>query len=147
MPRKLPNFQTMWNNYPLDRDPCDDKASDGSNAWKNQCAIRISATLVSSGFALTNYADPKCSHGHARGAESLANYLWKQVGRPKIAKNATDARKIASQSGCPSVVFFRNLAGFRGGEGDHIDLYNCSLTKTGEYFESCQEVWIWLVCQ
>lgn len=131
MPRQLPYFQNLWNNYPADREPCADSNRKGELLWKNQCAIRVSIALIGSGFQLTNYSDPKCSHGHARGAESLANYLWRQVGEPKRANNSTDARRLVSQ-GMPGIVFFRNLDGFRGGEGDHIDLWNCVRTKTGE---------------
>lgn len=140
--RNLPSFRKMWSNYPTKQSPCDDSNRKGELSWKNQCAIRVSIALIDAGFRLTGYNDPMCSHNHARGAESLANYLWRQVGKPQIAKTAADARKMVSQ-GMPGVIFFRNLDGFRGGDGDHIDLWDCKSTKTGEYFESCREVWFW----
>lgn len=140
--RKLPAFQTLWNSYPTERSPCRDQNRSGELLWGNQCAIRVSTALVDAGFRLTGYTDPKCSHGHARGAESLANYIWQQVGRPQTANTAEAARRMVSQ-GVPGLIFFRNLDGFRGGEGDHIDLWDCTTTKTGDYFESCREVWYW----
>lgn len=127
----------MWESYPSGRYPCQDQNSKNELIWKNQCAIRLSIAVVGAGFQLKGYTDPKCSHGHARGAESLANYLWRQVGRPQQATNAADARKLAGSGGSPGIIFFRNLDGFREGEGDHIDLWNCVKSPFGdEYFDS-----------
>jgi hypothetical protein len=132
--RKLPVFTTLWSNYPTEQAPCD-------QGWGNQCAIRMSVCLEDSGFNLTNYTEPKCKHGHARGAESLGNYLWRQVGRPKIAKNAADG--WANVAGKKGIVVFKDITGFREGRGDHTDLWNAGTTKTGEYFDSCKQSWFW----
>lgn len=83
--RTLPNFLSLWSSYPTEQHPC-------NQGWENQCAIRMSVCLIGAGFDLTKYTEPKCKHGHARGAESLANYLWNQVGRPKISKTADETR-------------------------------------------------------
>lgn len=134
--RQLPKFVLLWTSYPTEQSPCD-------QAWENQCAIRVSLCLVTAGFPLTNYTEPKCNHGHARGAESLANYLWKQLGPPKIATTAAQGRKnVAGKKG---LVFFKDIAGFRNGRGDHFDLWNGTLTKTGEYFDFCKQSWFWEV--
>lgn len=134
--RSLPDFDALWNAYPARRSPCRQEKPDGSLRWPNQCAIRLSIALEGAGFDLTNYTDPKCAHGHARGAESLANYLWKQVGPPDDTSFESDDTK-------KGLVFFKNLRGFRGGQGDHIDLWNEGTTKTGEYFDSADTVWFW----
>jgi hypothetical protein len=132
--RKLPQFVLMWSTYPTEIHPCD-------QGWENQCAIRMSLCLIKAGFQLTHYTEPKCKHGHARGAESLANYLWNQVGIPKIYKTADQGRKnVAGKTG---LLFFKDLTGFRGGVGDHFDLWNNGLTKTGEYFDACMQTWFW----
>jgi hypothetical protein len=81
-----------------------------------------------------------CRHGHARGAESLANFISRTAGRPQILKPDEAKRTVASRSG---LVFFRNIEGFRNSRGDHFDLWDGSKTKTGEYFKSSQQVWFW----
>ena len=131
----MPRYATLETNYPDNPAPCD-------GGWANQCAIRLSIALVSSGFALTAYPDPLCSHGHARGAESLANYLWRQVGRPQVHPGR---RARTAVQGRPGIVFFRNIIGFRGGVGDHIDLWDGAETMTGEYFTESTETWFWSV--
>ena len=139
--RALPLFSNLWTNYPKENHPCDQKKADGTEAWSNQCAIRMSLCLIDSGFQLTNYSEPKCKHGHARGAESLANYLWKQAGPPKIAKTADAGWKnVKNKTG---LVFFKDIAGFRGGIGDHFDLWDGTTTKTGQYFDTCKQSWFW----
>jgi hypothetical protein len=127
-------FSMLWSTYPSVQMPCD-------GPWDNQCAIRMSIALIGAGFSLSNYSEPRCAHNHARGAESLAQYL-SRFQRPDRYPPAT-AR--ASVSGRTGIVFFRNIAGFRGGVGDHIDVWDGSATKTGDYFTSCTEVWFWAV--
>jgi hypothetical protein len=137
--RTLPSFDSLGASYPDERSPCE-------QGWSNQCAIRLSIALTGAGFALTAYTEPKCRHGHARGAESLANYLWRQVNRPRIFA-ATGERGCEHArghvSGRTGVVLFRNITGFRGGIGDHIDLWDGTATMTGEYFGVSQQVWFW----
>lgn len=134
--RHLPTFSTLLDKYPEEQRPCD-------QGWENQCAIRLSVALTDAGFKLTEYRDPLCKHHHARGAESLASYLRHQVGRPKIYTNAGDARAgIRDKTG---IVFFKDITGFRGGRGDHIDLWDGRAAVTGEYFDACVQTWFWLV--
>lgn len=132
--RKVPDFVELMKHYPVVRSPCDE-------GWDNQCAVRCSIALIGSGFPLVGYADPLCRHGHARGAESLANYLWKEVGRPTRHASAHAAKtKIFSKKG---IVLFKDISGFRSGRGDHIDLWDGQATTTGEYFSLSREVWFW----
>ncbi len=127
-----PRFDSLWNAYPEEHDPC-------NQGWANQCAIRMSIALTGAGFALTGYTEPRCKHGHARGAESLAQYLVSRLGRPVIKTKDGEAA-VDGKSG---IIFFKDLAGFRGGNGDHIDLWRNGETKTGAYFSSCKQVWFW----
>ena len=98
--RTLPNFLSLWSSYPNEQHPCD-------QGWSNQCAIRMSVCLINAGFQLTKYTEPKCKHGHARGAESLATYLWHQVGRPKISKTASETRTTVG--GKTGLLFFKDI--------------------------------------
>jgi hypothetical protein len=135
MPRRvLPSFNLLWSSYPTELHPCD-------QAWANQCAIRMSISLIGAGFPLTNYNEPRCRHNHARGAEALASYLWNQVGPPKIAETGAQGR--SNVLGKTGLVFFKDLPGFRGGVGDHFDLWINGQTKTGEYFDPCKQSWFW----
>lgn len=128
-------FDQLVANYPDDRFPCAD-------GWANQCALRMSVALEGAGFDFAGYSDPTCSHGHARGAESLANHLWRTWGRPTIYANPSSAK--GSLAGRQGVIFFKDIAGFRNGSGDHIDLWKPG-TMTGEYFSYCKQVWFYTV--
>lgn len=138
-----PAFVNLWNNYPTEQSPCD-------GPWDNQCAIRMSLTLIGEGTLPVNsgtYTEPKCSHGHARGAESLANWLWakKRLGRPTIYTNPAAGKiTIASKKG---ILFFKDCF-IRAGEttrrGDHIDLWNAGITKTyNDPSNNSAQLWFW----
>lgn len=120
--------------YPTELHPCD-------GPWDNQCAIRVSIALQGANFDLSTYTDPTCAHGHARGAESLANFLWRQIARPQIYTSSTSFRETARS--IRGIVFFKDISGFRGGTGDHIDLWDKGQTKTGEYASLSRQVWFW----
>jgi Type VI secretion system (T6SS), amidase effector protein 4 len=127
-------FNRLWASYPAVQMPCD-------GAYKNQCAIRMSISLIGAGFLLGGYTEPRCRHGHARGAESLAQFLSRSA-RPERLAGAAAQNRVSGRTG---ILFFRNLTGFRGGEGDHIDVWDGTATKTGAYFTTSQEVWFWPV--
>lgn len=137
-----PSFINLWSSYPTESSPCD-------GGWSNQCAIRMSITLNAEKNILVDsgtYTEPKCAHGHARGAESLANWLWKKhLGRPKIfTSGATAKQDTASKTG---IMFFKDCF-TRSGEataiGDHIDLWNAGSTKTyDDPGNKSRQVWFW----
>src|SRR5690606_3925380 len=97
-------FAELSASYPSDLHPC-------SDAWPNQCALRMSIALEGAGFSFDGYSDPLCSHGHARGAESLANHLWRTWGRPRVFAQPSSAK--ASLRNKRGIVFFKDIAGFR----------------------------------
>jgi hypothetical protein len=101
----------------------------------------MSIALVGAGFSFDGYGDPLCSHGHARGAESLANHLWRVWGRPRIWSDGAAAKRALSSS--QGIVLFKDIRGFRNGQGDHIDLWTGTSTMTGEYFSYCKQVWFY----
>ena len=111
-------YTDLLEEYP-DGHPCD-------QGWSNQCAIRMSIVLQSGGISFKNYTEPRCKHGHARGAESLAGWLWKaHLGRPKIYSDpAAGKERLKASQG---LIFFKNCF-TRDWEtartGDHIDLWN-----------------------
>lgn len=123
-----PSFINLWSNYPTESFPCDDN-------WENQCSIRMSIALNAEQTIKVNkntYSEPKCSHGHARGAESLASWLWKnRLGRPMIYAEGAKAKIALSRKA--GMIFFKDCfarSGERARTGDHIDLWNRGLTKT-----------------
>ena len=136
-----PTFHKLWTGYPNESHPCD-------GGWTNQCAIRLSIALNTEGtieISKKTYLEPRCAHGHARGAESLANYLWKRIGRPKIyADGAAAKRTILAKTG---IIFFKDCF-TREGEtvqrGDHIDVWRLGTTKTyGDDSNHAKQVWFW----
>ena len=136
-----PNFKLMWSSYPTAQFPCNETIRGGGLAWQNQCAIRLSIALEKAGLSLKTYNEHTCKHGHARGAEPLANHLHYAIFWPKkLLSPATAEKQLNGKQG---IVFFKDLKGFRGGRGDHIDLWNGSISKTGVYFGICKQVWFW----
>jgi len=138
-------FDPLWRAYTAllekypDNHPCD-------QGWSNQCAIRMSIVLQSGGISFHNYTEPRCKHGHARGAESLAGWLWKaHLGRPKIYSDpASGKEKLKASQG---LIFFKNCF-TRDGEtartGDHIDLWNKGTVQTyNDPNDLSQQLWFW----
>lgn len=143
-----PSFINLWNSYPP-YSPVDPPACDGP--WINQCAIRVSIALCGERTLAVNsstYSEPRCAHGHARGAESLANWLWKrpQIGPPKIYTNSVEDRtKLMSKTG---IIFFKDCyeqSSDTAGRptGDHIDLWNRGQTRSGDLFFRSKAIWFW----
>jgi len=131
-----PSFSLLWTVYPSVPAPCEE-------GYENQCAIRLSLALRASGFQLSGYTDPMCKHGDARGAESLGTYLWHRVGRPSITRGSGAFHD--SVRGRTGIALFKDIAGFRGGFGDHIDLWDRTRTKSMEYSSAASQVWFWEV--
>jgi hypothetical protein len=126
------------------RQPCEQgRAADPP--W-NQCAIRMSIVLNAEGNLRVDkgtYTEPKCKHGHARGAESLANWLWKKLGPPRIwTKGAEAKRALMSKSG---IIFFKDCftrANETTARGDHIDLWERGSCITfGDPANNAKQVW------
>ncbi len=141
----FPSAREIEFNYPkpYNKNPpnCTDKKADGSLAFKNQCAIRMSIALQKSGVDFNSYTDPKCSHGHARGARSLANWLWKKhLCAPKKHKGK-EARNIQSLlKGKAGILYFHNLSGQIN--NDHIDLfYNNGTQANYSNLWTAEEYW------
>lgn len=138
-----PAFINLWNSYPTQSKPCD-------GPYDNQCAIRMSVTLNGEGTLPVNsgtYTEPKCKHGHARGAESLANWLAgkARLGAPKKFTSGADAKKKVA--GMTGIIFFKDCftrAGSTVQTGDHIDLWNKGITKTyNDPGNKAAQVWFW----
>lgn len=139
MPR--PNFTNLWSSYPTERSPC-------TGPWSNQCAIRLSIALNGEGTLRVNrdtYSEPKCSHGHARGAESLANWLYRRIGPPRTWTSGADAK--AALAGSRGIIFFKDCFTREGeltARGDHIDLWRDGVTKTfSDPENNAKQVWFW----
>lgn len=161
MKNKFPPFSLLWTSYPKDSEappgrshamPCNEKNRAGEFIYDNQCAIRLSYCLIKAGISLGNYTDPKCRDGYARGAESLANWIWRNYSRPHIVdckkpgeKDTFRNGKYATDNG---IIFFKD---FYDITGDHIDLLyhdNSSLlTGSGNYFErpEVKQIWFWSI--
>ncbi|HEX8365437.1 MAG TPA: type VI secretion system amidase effector protein Tae4 [Allosphingosinicella sp.] len=140
---KMPTlkFTTLWDNHPGPGSmPCDVQ-------FKDQCAIRMGASLLKSGVAMSTFTGVRCwsnlkhSPKHILRAEELANWLAKQkalVGTPSKRKKANSSH----YQGKKGIVFIKD--GWKGG-GDHIDLWSGHAMRTGrtEWFELGWEVWFW----
>ena len=52
-----------------------------------------------------------------------------------------DAAKL-KMKGKTGIVFFKDIPGYQGGTGDHIDVWDGENAKTGAYF-GAMEIWFW----
>jgi hypothetical protein len=169
----MPNFKTLWDNYPDPADikaRCQNKQSGGSTPFENYCAILMSECLTKSGVDLGKCPPKyKCwSHAgprHVILAENLAEWLSKSqpegFSKP-IKVNPVNFQKALS--GKTGVVFFKDYwkrpgESDEGRSGDHIDLWNKSRITEGsmayraviEFFgfvsqlSKSREVWFWEV--
>ena len=138
----IPGFNGLWSSYPTTATPCD-------GPWDNQCAIRMSVTLNTEGtitVSKATYSEPKCAHGHARGAESLANWLWRNhLGRPTVYTSGATAKTANADK--RGIMFFKDCfqrAGSSDRSGDHIDLWSRGVTKTyNDPHNNSAQVWFW----
>jgi Type VI secretion system (T6SS), amidase effector protein 4 len=145
---KFPKASILFKNYPLpyfDK-PCNEKDSKGESLYPNQCAIRMSLSFINSGVKLNKYSDPKCKHGYARGAKSLANWIIREklLCHPKVFKNATEKDVIDFIKDKSGIIFFHNINAEQ--DNDHIDLYfqnNLQATYTNLW--TATEFWFFLL--
>lgn len=139
--RARPRFVPLWSGYPTVSSPCD-------QGYANQCAIRLSIALNAQGtlrVGTGSYSEPKCRHGHARGAQSLAYWLVSRLGRPQIFTNVAAGKRTLTTS--QGIIFFKDCftrAGETTQSGDHIDLWLRGLTKTfDDPANRSAQVWFW----
>lgn len=139
MPLPKPSAHTLWYNYPTERSPCD-------AGYTNQCAIRLSIALEGASVPLNHFFGNKCVHGHARGAQDLANFLRRGWGSPTwtYRRNRGLAKQLLQSH--QGVIFFQNCF-TREGEslrrGDHIDVWFAGTALTYENFNGSDEIWFW----
>lgn len=153
-------FNTLWLSHP---DTLDIGVTRSSHAYPcnsalyaNQCAVRMSRSVIKAGVDFSDYPDPTCRGegdynglNYARGAESLANYFYVKFGKRlrkvfiinrQSSSSKSTKKQLLNRKG---IIFFRNISGFRGGIGDHIDLWDGKQTTGGEYFDQSTEIWFW----
>ena len=135
----------LYQSYPKPPD-----ISHCTDGYQNQCAIRLSKALEGAGISLSKYSEPRCTHGHARGAESLATWLWqKQFGRPRIFNTGEKAKSTYAQA--YGIIFFKDCftrANETVQRGDHIDLwYPTTSGGTAVSYDDpgnkAKQVWFW----
>ncbi|WP_332681032.1 type VI secretion system amidase effector protein Tae4 [Bosea sp. (in: a-proteobacteria)] len=137
-----PSFVNLWANYP------DHTVRHCSDGLDNECAIRMSIALnleKTLTVSVGSYTEPKCSHGHARGAESLANWLYRKIGRPKIYDKPAEAKRLIA--GKKGIIFFKDCFVRRNQTrrlGDHIDLWNAGLAISyDDPANEASQIWFW----
>ena len=133
----MSSFSKLWKNYPPDNADGSHAAPSSDSYAKNQCAIRLSVSLEKSGFNLSGYTDPLTSEGYARGAKSLADYLWREIGRPSIMSVSDFSSSMSGSRG----IFFELKA--TPNDTSHIDLNNYGQTGSGFYSGGVKEIWYW----
>ncbi len=136
--RNFPAFRLLWTNYPHDVNGKHQHPSSDSYA-RNQCAIRLGFALIKSGISFNSYTDPLTSEGYPRGAKSLADFLWREFGKPIIINSVSEFQNsYANRTG----IVFEYAS---PGNVSHIDLWNQGSTGSGFYISGYQQIWFWPV--
>ena len=135
--QSFPKFATLWSKYPHDINGQHQHPSSDSYAF-NQCAIRLGYALIAASVNLASYTDPLTSEGYPRGAKSLADWLWREFGRPTIVSVADFQKNYKDKTG---IVFeYAN-----SGSVSHIDIWNKGKTGSGFYNVGYKEIWFWSI--
>lgn len=136
-------FQKLWESHPLNGNPpnnypCDGKGKDGTLAFKNQCAIKMSIALMGAGVNL-NPAPTKCWYGHKNHvlrAQELADWMataavlgkpTKYVKKGGVTDGAFQQTVLKDVNGVNGAAFFKDFwvpDGQTAASGDHIDVWN-----------------------
>jgi hypothetical protein len=154
-------FQQLWDSHPLNLTPPENhpcKKKDGTPAFDNQCAIKMSIALMGASVNLDACNKVKCWFGHTNHvirAQELADWLAEaaQLGTPtRYTKGRRDTESIFQQTvlsgiqGKKGTVFCQNFWG-TGNQGDHIDVWDGSTMSGGygnsSYYGRSQQVWFW----
>ena len=148
-------FSELWANHPTtkgDNSPC--KKKDGTDAFENQCAIRMGVALSGAGLSLTGYHGVKCWFGHGGAhtlrVEEMIDWLKTQSGSVGVYVQYTGSQPELGQkikkelAGKTGIVAWRNFWG-RGGQGDHIDLWDGRVIREGnlDYFDRSKDMYFW----
>ena len=142
-------FQKLWDNHPSNQNPADNtpcRKKDGTSAFENQCAIRLSVALDGAGMNMKACTKAKCWYGHGLHvlrAQELADWLalTQQLGNPNKFKGSDSLTGINGKKG---IVFCQDFWG-PGNTGDHIDLWDGTNMAhgSGSYCTSSTNVWFW----
>lgn len=173
------SFFDLWAQYPVDQDSVRIRIAGDCAQYDNQCAIRLTraflkydlndpAMIFSIGaYVWKGQTEPICAAdgmSHARGAQSLADYLYRYARKPGALFKPRKTYKPASRTKAAlermrrnarqgvadkkGVIFFKDIFSreddaYGQARGDHIDLWNGTHTRTknSEYFDQAQEVW------
>lgn len=95
-----------------------------------------STALMKSGIDLSNYdTSPTTSEGYPIGAKSLADWIWKNFGKPTVIyASPTD---FINNSNNKTGIFYQNTPGGI----NHIDIWNKGIPGSGIY--QSKDVWFW----
>jgi Type VI secretion system (T6SS), amidase effector protein 4 len=139
----MSSFQTILSHYPS-ADLCDAKDAKGKTLFQNQCAIRLSYALKSSGVSFDSFPKQrKCwvhpTDQHVLSARELADWIQRQgASIIQSAEDITGERwrdKVVDRTGI--LCFEGYYAPEHGSAGDHIDLWNgSSLTGLGSWMRT-----------
>ena len=143
-----PSYARLAASYPTESEPCKETDLTGQEKWQNQCAIRLSIALNGERTLKVDsatYTEPTCKHGHARGAQELANWLKadKRLGLPNTYSPKSAAKSLAGKQG---IVFIKNcFTRPDGTAGDHIDLWDGVALKSvpNGLLNKGTEIWFW----
>lgn len=154
-------FQTLWNSHPLNQSPPENfpcKKKDGTPAFENQCAIKMSIALMGASLNMKACNKVRCWFGHTNHiirAQELADWLCgaQQLGAPtKFRKKSGVAGAdfqqavVSGITGKKGVIFCQNFWG-AGNQGDHIDVWDGSSMSGShineDYYGRSAQVWFW----
>eukprot|EP01147_Barroeca_monosierra_P002333 gene2333-8058_t len=151
MPKPLPPFKKMWQNFPAgsSEQVKNDIGGRVDAAWiGNTCSIRLSRALNYSGHPIVrdraglNTVSGADAKWYGYRVREMEKYLRATYGKPDIevsAKGTSDLR--AAVLGHRGVIMF-DVSGWEDATG-HVDMWDGKNIRYSEYFDQAKRVCLW----
>jgi hypothetical protein len=151
MPKGLPSFRRLWNNYPTESSERVKEMIGGrvNATWiTNTCTIRLSRAFnyagdpIRRGVAGLNAVSGSDRKWYAFRVREMEAYLLHEYGAPQVQAQSTNEQELrGAVRGKRGIIQFK-VRGWSDATG-HLDLWNGTIVRYSAYFHMAHEVLLW----
>ncbi|MBK9152679.1 MAG: hypothetical protein IPM25_00340 [Chloracidobacterium sp.] len=145
-----PTFMSLWLRHRQNpHDPVSDRHPNGKLLYENQCAIRLSITLLDSEYASEfasffsgNWA--KTKEGYLIRAQPMMKFLTRILGKPRLLTGDNRVGQVANKTGFLLLINFKGTIETER-SFDHVDLWNRGVFGFGDYrwIDRAKKAYFW----